>query len=212
MPWDGSQLPQQHHQSELSPTPSTLVQASHNQTDGGTSGYVRFLPLWFFPVVSPLGSTHVAKCDQDDYSFALKIILCIVSHWAVGAHDLVKVESPIAWPAGEALTGALGALNPEFNGDLSDHFGSDSAKRVFTVLLLSLAVALCFSLPGCLPSVLRQASGLPLLRGHPGTPVSLATHACARVQSECLVPGILVALTQDSPVLLSRALWSKEIS
>ena len=72
------------------------------------------------------------------------------------------------------------------------------------MIFLSLAVALCFSLPSCLPSVLPQASGLPLLRGHPGTPVSLATHACARVQSECLVSGILVALTQDSPVLLSR--------
>ena len=71
---------------------------------------------------------HVAKCEQDDYSFALKIILCIVSHWAVGAHDLVYVESPIGWSAEEALTGALGALNPEFNGDLSDHFGSDAAK------------------------------------------------------------------------------------
>ena len=45
------------------------------------------------------------------------------------------------------------------------HFGSDSAKRVFTVLLLSLAVALCFSLPGCLPSVLHQVSGLLLLPG-----------------------------------------------
>ena len=70
----------------------------------------------------------MAKCEQDDYSFALKIILCIVSHWAVGAHDLVNVESPITLAAEEALTGALGALNPEFNGDLSDHFGSDSAK------------------------------------------------------------------------------------
>ena len=33
------------------------------------------------------------------------------------------------------------------------------------MLLLSLAVALCFSLPGCLPSVLHQASGLLLLPG-----------------------------------------------
>ena len=63
---------------------------------------------------------------------ALKIIVCIVSHWSVGAHHLVHVESPIGWPAGEALTGALGALNPEFNGDLSDHFGSDSAKKGYS--------------------------------------------------------------------------------
>ena len=96
VPWDGRQLLQQHHVSSLSPTPFTLVQPSHNQTDGGTSGYVRFLLLWLFPVVSLLGSTHVAKCDQDDYSFALKILLCIVSQWAVGAHDLVYAESPIS--------------------------------------------------------------------------------------------------------------------
>ena len=30
--------------------------------------------------------------------------------------------------AEEALTGAHGAVNLEYNGDLSDHFGSDSAK------------------------------------------------------------------------------------
>ena len=47
---------------------------------------------------------------------------------AVGAHDLENVESPIGWPAEEALTDAPGAVNPGFNGDLSDHFGSDPAK------------------------------------------------------------------------------------
>ena len=77
-------------------------------------------------------------------------------------------ESPIGWPAGEALTGALGALNPEFNGDLSDHFGSDSAKKGIhrdplvvgrrPVFFLARLLAFCSS-PG----------GLPLLPGPPGT-------------------------------------------
>ena len=79
-PWDGRQLLQQHHVSKLSPTPFTLVQPSHNQTDGGTSGYVRFLLLWLFPVVSPLGSTHAAKCEHD-FSFALKFFYASSPSW-----------------------------------------------------------------------------------------------------------------------------------
>ena len=118
MPWDGSQLLQQHHETELSPTHSTLAQACRNQTDGGTSCYVRFLPLCFF--LSFLPSFHLMLPNASRMIFiCFKIIVCIVSHWSVGAHHLVHVESPIGWPAGEALTGALGALNPEFNGDLS---------------------------------------------------------------------------------------------
>ena len=134
--------------------------------------------------LSLLPSFHLMLPNASKIFICFKIIVCVVSHWAVGAHDQIYAESSVSWPAGEALTGALGAWNPEFNGDLSDHFGSDSAKRVLTVILLSLAVAVCFSLPGCLPSVLPQASGLPLLPGPPGTPVSPATPACARVQSD----------------------------
>ena len=77
------------------------------------------------------------------------------------------------------------------------------------MILLSLAVALCFSLPGCLPSVLPPGIRPAPASGPPGTLVSLATHACARVQSDCLLPGILAALTQDSLVFLFRALWSR---
>ena len=127
MPWDGSQLLQQHHEAELSPTPSTLAQACRNQTDGGASCYVRFLPLWlFFSRFSPR-FTSCGQVRAGRLFICFKIILCIVSQWAVGAHDLVKVGVSNYLAAGEALTGALGALNPELNGDLSDHFGSDSA-------------------------------------------------------------------------------------
>ena len=67
-----------------------LTEAAALTADFYRSGY--------FSLVSLLVSPHVAKCEQDDYSFALKIILCIVSHWAVGAHDPANVESPITWP------------------------------------------------------------------------------------------------------------------
>ena len=42
----------------------------------------------------------------------------------------------------------------------------------------------------------------------PSTLVSLTTPACARVQSD---PGTLAALTQDSPVRLSRDFWSRHL-
>ena len=77
------------------------------------------------------------------------------------------------------------------------------------MILLSLAVALCFSLPSCLPSVLPPGIRPAPASRSPDTLVSITTHACAQVQSDCLLPGILAALTQDSLVFLFRALWSR---
>ena len=64
----------------------------------------------------------------------------------------------------------------------------------------------------------RFNSAAFIKKGHPVTwaggrgftaKIVLATHAYTRVQSDCLLPGTLAALSQDSLVFLSRALWSR---